>query len=254
MTTVEGFHYIHGDDSDMIERKCLPDLEKKYKGATWIRYDAALDRFNVGDVISEYESNSLFTDKKVFLIRNADVRGDRVFELCTSLVASPIKDHAVVLIGASCNKTTKLGKLLNKNFSVRELSKPEVKPFDMLDCLNSKSLGKVLFQCERLFEAEYNHFAMFSLLFGHFLLLRQVMQRKGMPANTIAYEIKQHSFRVKKAMVANQFWTLEEIDSALKSLMRLDSFLRFSDYDRTLTIQKMLIQMCLIKIVNGVEK
>lgn len=245
---VKGFHYVHGDDSDMIEKRYLPDLEKKYEGATWVRLDAALDKFNVGNVISEYESNDLFADKKVFLIRNADVRGDRVFELCTTLTEKPMDGRAVVLIGGGWNKTTKLGKLIKKAFAVKELAKPEIKPFDMLDCINTKSTGKVLFHCERLFEAEYNHFAMFSLLFGHLLLIRQVMQRKGKPADVIAREIKQHSFRVKKAMVANQFWSLDEIDTALQDLMRLDSFLRFSDYDRTLTIQKMLIEMALIKI------
>jgi DNA polymerase III delta subunit len=234
----------------MIEQKYLPDLQKKYEGATWIRYDATLDKFNVGDVISEWESNDLFADSKVFVIRNADTKGDRVFDLCSELVGLDVGGRALVLIGNSHNKTTKLGKLIKKSFVVKELTKPEIKPFDMLDCINSRDIGRVLVHSNRLFENEYNHLAMFSLLFGHFLLLRQVVSRRGMPADTIAREIKQHSFRVKKAMVANQFWTVEQIDEALQDLIRLDSFLRWSEYDRTMTIQKMLLQMALIKICS----
>ena len=233
----------------MIENKYLLNLENKCAGATWVRNDAALDKFRVGDLISEYQSNDLFADQKVFLIRHADIKGDRVFELCSTLVTNPIGDHTVVLIADGWNKTTKLGKLIKKHFVVKELNKPQIKPFDMLDFINERSTAKVLSQCNRLFDNDYNHLAIFSLLFGHFLLLRQVVARKGMGADVVAREIKQHPFRVKKAMVATRHWTLDEIDDALGELIRLDSFLRFSEYDRTMTIQKMLLSMALIKIL-----
>lgn len=246
---VAGFYYTFGDDSDLLEKRWLPDIEKKYPNATWLRYDASIDKLDVGRIVTEYNVNDLFGEGKVVVVRNADSKqATNVHALAEALLENPTPNCALILIGAGWNKTTKLGKLVKKSFITRELTRPELKPFDMLDCLNSKSLPKVLFHCNRLFENGQNHFALFSLLFGHFLLLRQVNQRRGQPADQIAREIKQHVFRVKKAMVANQFWEREEIDSALQDLIRLDSFLRFSEYDRTLTIQKMLIQMTLIKI------
>lgn len=246
---VEGFYYTFGNDSDLLEKRWLPGLEKKYSKATWLRYDAVIDKIDVGNIVTEYNVNDLFAEGKVVVIRNADSKqAANVHALTEALLSNPVPGNALILLGASWNKTTKLGKLVKKSFRVKELTKPELKPFDMLDCLNSKNLSKTLFHCGRLFENGQNHLAMFSLLFGHFLLLRQVVQRKGQPADEIARDIKQHVFRVKKAMVANQFWTLGEIDNALQELMRLDSFLRFSEYDRTMTTQKMLVQMSLIKI------
>jgi len=240
---VAGFYYTYGDDTDMIEKKWLPDIRKKYPEALWLRYDATIDDIDIGRLVTEYTVNDLFSKGKVIVIRHADLKHAQVEALAEELLRSPVADSALVLIAAGWNKTTRLGKLAKKSFMVREFAKPEIKPFDLLDALNIKNSTMVMRHSERLFEADYNPLAIFSLLFGHFLLLRQVKEREGEPAEVVARELKQHSFRVKKAMVANRYWDNEELAEALRQLGRLDSLLRTWQYD-----ERMLIQMALIKL------
>ena len=147
------------------------------------------------------------------------------------------------MLSKSWNKTTRFGKLVKKHFVVRELAKPEIKPFDLLDSLNTKNLAKILNCSNRLFEADYNPLAIFSLVFGHFILLRHIKAHDGKTPDAIARELKQHQFRIKKAMVANKEWTTQDITNALQTLGRLDKLLRTWRYD-----EKMLIQMALIKL------
>jgi DNA polymerase III delta subunit len=240
---LDGFFFACGDDSDMIERKWLTDISSRYADQTWLRLDATIDDINVASLVTEYYTNNLFGNGKVLFIRNADHKHAQVAGLIEQLLDKPLPDNALILIGNSWNKTTKFGKLIKKHFVVREFEKPEIKPFDLLDSLNTKNATKVLHCSNRLFEADYNPLAVFSLIFGHLLLLRQVKEREGQLPETIAREIKQHQFRVKKAMVANKFWTTQEINTALKTLSRLDKLLRTWQYD-----EKMLIQMTLIKL------
>ena len=71
---VKGFYFVYGDDADMIEKRYIPDLEKKYQSASWLRYDATIDDIRIGSLTTEYNANDLFADSKVIVIRNADAK------------------------------------------------------------------------------------------------------------------------------------------------------------------------------------
>lgn len=243
---LKGFYYAHGDDVDMIEQKWLPDLEKKYSETAWLRYDATIDDIKIGFLTTEYYSNDLFSAGKTILIRNADAKASQVEAFLEGLVSNPITSNAVVLIANGLNRTTRLGKLVKKHFVIREFEKPEIKPFDLLDCLNTKNIPKILQHSNILFNAGYNPLLLFSLIFGHFLLLRKIKEREGKTAQVISREINQHQFRVKKSMVANRFWSHEELNWSLQELGNLDRLLKTWQYD-----EKMLIQMGLIKLCIG---
>lgn len=241
---VKGFYFVYGDDADMIEKKYLPDLEKQYEGATWLRYDATIDDIRIGHLTTEYNANDLFADSKVILIRNADAKFAQVEELASSLLENPIPANALVLISKSWNKTTRLGKLVKKSFAVKELSKPELKPFDLLDSLNFKNAARVIQQSNLLFENDYNPLALFSLISGHILLLRKIKEHQGQSAEVIAREIKQHVYRVKKTMPALREWSSEDIANALKEMQELDRRIRTWQYDEKMLIQMSLIRLC----------
>ena len=243
---VSGFYYTYGGDSDMIERKWLPDIEKRHPDCLWLRYDANVDDLNIGQLVMEYKVNDLFSKGKVIVIRNADAKQVQVQELCEELLANPVAESVLILIAKGWNKTTRLGKLAKKSFIVREFSKPEIKPFDLIDALNAKNSAMVMRHSDRLFGADYNPLAMFSLLFGHFLLLRQIHGLRHLPEQQIAKELKQHSFRIKKAMVAFRYWKEPELDQALRQLGKLDSLLRSWQYDEKMLIQMALIRMCML--------
>jgi len=240
---LKGFYFVYGDDSDMIEKRWLPDVSSRYKTQSWTRLDATVDDISVSTLTTEYYANNLFGNGKVLFIRNADHKHAQVAELIEELTAKPLGENALILLSKSWNKTTRFGKLVKKHFVVRELAKPEVKPFDLMDALNTKNLSRILHCSNRLFEADYNPLAIFSLVFGHFILLRQIKAHDGKTPDAIARELKQHQFRIKKAMVANREWTTQDITNALQTLGRLDKLLRTWRYD-----EKMLIQMSLIKL------
>jgi len=242
---VAGFYYTYGDDAEMIEKKWLPDIEKKYPNATWLRYDATIDDISIGRLVTEYAANDLFSQGKVIVIRHADKKQDQVEALATELLTIPSSSNALVLIADGWNKTTRLGKLAKKSFMVREFAQAEVKPFDLLDTLNTKNATMVMRHSERLFAADYNPLAMFSLIFGHFLLLRQIHALRQKSSEEIARELKQHSFRVKKAMVAFRYWKGEDLDQALQLLGKVDSLLRTWQYDEKMLLQMALIKLCL---------
>ena len=240
---VEGFYYTYGDDADMIEKKWLPDIEKRYAKAAWLRYDATIDELHIGNLVTEYQTNDLFSQGKVIVIRNADAKQAQVEALAEELLTGPRRGSALVLIASSWNKTTRLGKIVKDKFVVKELVKPEQKPFDLIDALNTKNATMVMRHSDRLFETDYNPLAMFSLIFGHFLLLRQIYEKRRQSSEEIARELKQHAFRIKKAMVAFRYWDKVQLDEALRQLGELDRLLRTWRYD-----EKMLLQMYLIKL------
>jgi len=242
---VKGFYYTYGNDTDMVEQRWLPDIESRYPEARWLRLDATIDDIDIGNIASEYYSNAIFSPSTVIVIRNADYKPAQVFELAQALVEAPVSDNALVLIGSSWNKTTKLGKLIKKSFVAKEFSKPELKPFDLLDSLNTKSSSKVLQFSNLLFDADYHPLAMFSLVFGHFLLLRKIKELDGRPAPEIARRLGVHNFRIQKAMVACRYWTKDELAQALQELGELDKRLRTWQYDERMLIQMALIKLCL---------
>jgi DNA polymerase III delta subunit len=240
---VKGFYFTYGDDSEMLEKKWLPDLQKKYQGATWLRYDASVDEIQVAKLVTEYNSHNLFDNGKVICIRNVDSKPAQIEALATAFLEQPNPVNALVLIAGSWNKATKLGKLVKKSFIVRDFIKPEFKPFALLDCLNSKNTARVLHQCNKLFTEDYSPLAMYSLLCGHFSLLKQIKQHQNKSPEEIARVLKQHQFRVKKAMVAFRYWNEQEITEALQYLSYLGDLLRSWQHD-----EKMLLQMALIKL------
>jgi len=242
---VKGFYYTYGNDTDMVEQRWLPDLESRYPEARWLRFDATIDDLDIGKLTTEYYSNAIFSPSTVIVVRNADHKPAQVFELAQALVEAPVSDNALVLIGSSWNKTTKLGKLVKKSFVSKEFSKPELKPFDLLDSLNTKSSHKVLQFSNLLFDADYHPLAMFSLVFGHFLLLRKIKELDGRPAPEIARTLGVHNFRIQKAMVACRHWTKDELSQALQDLGELDALLRTWQYDERMLIQMALIKLCL---------
>ncbi len=242
---IAGFYYTYGNDTDMVEKKWFPDIQRKYANATWLRYDATIDDLNIGSLVTEYSANDLFSQGKVIVIRNADKKQEQVQTLAEELLRAPVSGNALVLIANGWNKTTRLGKLAKKSFIVREFSQPEIKPFDMIDALNAKNSAMVLRHSERLFAADYHPLAMFSLIFGHFLLLRQVYERRQNSFDVIARELKQHSFRIKKAMIAFRYWNGEQLEEALTLLGEVDARLRTWQYDEKMLIQMALIKLCL---------
>lgn len=240
------FYYVYGDDTDMIEKKWMPDLREKFPKAEFLRYDAAIDEIRAGRLVTEYNSNDIFSEGKVIVIRNADQKqSDSVLAIAEAVTAHPVAGNALVLIGSGWNKTTKLGRLVKKSFIPREFARPELKPFDLLDALNAKNSGKVILQSNKLFAEEFNPLALYSLLCGHFVLLRQVKERQGQDPNAIARELKQHQFRIKKATIANRYWELHELDRALLELKTLGELLRTWQYDEQMLIQMALIKLCL---------
>jgi len=242
---IKGFYYVHGNDTDMIEQRWFPDIESRYSEARWLRLDATIDDIDIGGITSEYYSNAIFSPSTVIVVRNADHKPAQVFELAQALVEAPVGDNALVLIAAGWNKTTKLGKLVKKSFVVKEFSTPEIKPFDLLDSLNTKSGSKVLQFSNMLFEADYNPLAMFSLVFGHFLLLRKIKELEGRPAPEISRRLGVHNFRVMKAMVACRHWSKDELAQALQELGEIDALLRTWQYDERMLMQMALIKLCL---------
>lgn len=241
--SLQDFYFVYGNDSEIIEKKWLPSMSSRFEKQVWTKLDATIDDINISSLTTEYFTNDLFSSGKVLFIRNADHKHGQVAELLEELVSHPVEGNAVIILSKSYNKTTRFGKLIKKYFSVRELIKPEIKPFDLLDALNTKNLSRILYCSNRLFEVDYNPLVIFSLIFGHFILLRQIKNYEGQTPEIIARELKQHQFRIKKAMVANKEWTLQDITNALQSLQNLNVLLHTWGYD-----EKMLIQMYLIKI------
>ena len=239
------FYYIYGDDADIIEKKWFPDLQKKHPSAQFLRYDASIDELPIGRLVTEYFANDLFSSGKVIVIRNADQKQESCEALASALLENAIRDNALVFVDSSLNGTSKLGKLAKKSFIVHEFVKPEIKPFDLLDALNSKTSPKVLFHASRLFSTDFHPLALFSLLCGHFTLLKQVKDRDGQPSTIVARELKQHEFRIKKAQVANRYWSKEEITAALQELARTGDLLRTWQYDERMLLEMTLIKLCI---------
>ena len=237
------FYYIYGDDTDMIEKKWLPDLIQKYPKADFLRYDASIDEIPVGNITAGYAANDLFSEGRVVIIRNADLKQEACESLASTLLENSFPGNALVFIAKSLNGTTRLGKLVKKSFIVKEFTKPEVKPFDLLDNLNTKNTAKVLHHFNRLQAADYPALALYSLLCGHFALLKQIKGLQHLSPEEIARELKQHSFRIKKAVVALRYWSAEDLDQALKELVDLGDLLRTWQYDENILLQMHLIKL-----------
>ena len=98
---LNGFYFVHGDDSDMIEKKWLPDVSSRYTTQTWVRLDATIDDIDVGALTTEYYTNNLFGDGKVLFVRNADYKHAQVAELIKQLVEKPVPGNALILVANS---------------------------------------------------------------------------------------------------------------------------------------------------------
>ena len=92
MTVKGNFYYVYGNDSMLIEKKWLPDLERKFSNAQFLRYDTTIDLIDINRLTSVYYSNDLFNDGKVILIRNADTKQiDMVLSLAEALTSHPVE-------------------------------------------------------------------------------------------------------------------------------------------------------------------
>lgn len=235
--------YIYGNDVDMMEKKWLPDFEKKNQDASFLRYDATIDEIQPGRMITEYVSNDLFSARKIFIIRNPEEQTNKVETFVEGVLENPVDTNAVVMVAAKHNKVTRLGKLVKEHFKVLEFEIPEVKPFDLLDAINSKNGSRIIQQSNKLFSAEFNALALYSLLCGHFFLMKKVKERENKPSDFIARELGEHQFRIQKMMVANRYWSTAEINQAIRNLAKLGDQIRSWQYD-----EQMLLQMYLINI------
>jgi len=242
---VKGFYAAIGNDSPIIENKWLLDLENKFPDHTWLRYNMAIDTVDFRAVAMEYFSENLFSSGTCIVIRHADKKQQEVETFLSELLENPIKENTVILIQDTCNKTTRLGKLLKDKFSCSEFEKQEIKPFDLLDALNTKRLNKVLQFSSLLFDADYNPLALFSLLLNHFLFLRKLREVEGLGIDGAAKKLGQHRFRIQKALPAFHYWAVSDIDRALLELSKLDKNIRTWQYDERTLIEMFLINICL---------
>lgn len=237
-------YYIYGNDVDVIEKKWLPDLERSNPGASFIRYDASIDEISPSKIVLDLLANDLFSNGKVIVIRNADDKPDRIELVIQSIADQGGKfSNTLVLLASDLNKTTKLGRIVKEMCRVLEFQLPEVKPFDLLDALNCKNTSRALQQLNKLFSADYNPLLLYSLLCGHFLLMKKVKERQGQGEESIARDLKEHSFRIKKMLVANRYWSKEQIADALRKMSDLGNLLRTWQYD-----ERMLLEMTLIDV------
>lgn len=236
-------YYVYGDDTEVIEKKWLPDFKKKFPEHTFFRYDASIDDISPARITTELTAHDLFSHGKVVVIRNADSKSDSMEALLSAMKETPPIGNALVLLASGLNKTTKLGKLASQVCVVREFKLDEIKPFDLLDAINTKNTGRILQQTRRLFEAEYSVLMLYSLLCGHLLLMRKVKERQAQSPEEIARELKEHIFRIKKMVVANRYWSADQISQALAALVKTGDLLRTWQYD-----DRMLLEMFLISI------
>lgn len=242
---VKGFYCAVGDDAELIEKKWLAGLEKKYDSNLWLRYDLTIDYIEPSNLITEYYSARLFSPGVTIVLRNADKRREEVETFLNNVLSTPLIENSVILILGSCNGTTKLGKLIKSKFNVSEFTKEEIKPFELLDALNFKRTEKVLHFCRRLFEADYNPLALFSLLTNHFLLLKKLKKVQHLKLDEIASSLGQHRFRTQKALPACKYWSEQDIDRAISGLASLDRLIRTWRYDEKMLIEMYLIEACL---------
>lgn len=237
------FYYVYGNDAVLIERKWLADLKHKFAAADFTWHDATVDHLDVAEVLARFACNDLFNQGKVLVIRHPEKDSDNVIALAEGLKDNITEGSALVLLGESLNKTTKLGRLAKKHFTIREFQLPEVKPFDLLDAISSRNKPQVLTQCQKLLAADYHPLALYSMLCKHLLLMKQVKEREGQPVEKVARELKQHQYRVKKLVVANRYWSADQIDLALRNFATLGERLRTWQYD-----EEMLLKMALIRL------
>jgi len=115
----------------------------------------------------------------------------------------------------------------------------------LLDSLSTRKSNKVLQFSNMLFEADYNPLALFSLVFGHVLLIRSIKELEGASVPVVSKKLGIHSFRVQKAMVACRHWTQEDIHQALQDLAHTDVLMRTWQYDQKMLVQMLLIKLCL---------
>jgi len=242
---VKGFYCAVGNDSDLIEKKWIPDLEKRYPNHLWLRYDASIDNINFSGLAAEYSSETLFNAGVCIIIRNADKQQQEIAEFLVDISKNPIPGNAIILVQETCNRTTRLGKVVSELFRCEEFQKAELKPFDLLDALNFKKLNKILQFSNLLFSADYNALALFSLLVNYFIFLRQLKEVENFGPDAIAARLSQHRFRVQKTLPACRFWSKEDLDSALAKLADLDRDLRSWQYDERMLLEMFLISVCI---------
>ena len=239
---MKNLYYFFGDDAELLQKR-LELLKQERPNSQWLRYDTAIDTLSVGVLTTEYYTNELFTKKDIMVIRNAD-KDEVVTDFVEEIIRNPLPDNTLVLIGATHNRTTRLGKLVAKHFQVGEFSIPEITPFALLDAISDKNASRALLQCERLFDAGYVPLAVFSLILGHFTALEQVIGRLPSPADVIARKTNQHIFKVKRCMSAAKYWNLQEIRDAFSQLKHTSTLLRSWTFNEAMLIEMLLINLC----------
>ena len=239
------FYYIHGNDTDMIEKKWLQNLKDKNPKADFTWLNTELDNINIEAVAAYFASYNIFCDRKIVVVRNADSKQELSLDLAKALEQDYLGDNILVLLAGGLNQTTKLGKYAKQHFIVQEFSVPEIKPFAMLDSLNARDSLQTLQQLRKLLENDYNAMALHTLVFNHLLLLRKVKEYEGDSFDWIARQLKENPYRIKKMVVGTRYWTKANIEYALTAFSKLGKDLRTWPAE-----PNVLLEMALIDILR----
>jgi DNA polymerase III delta subunit len=237
------FYYVHGNDTDIIEKKWLPNLKAQNPKADFTWLDTSLDDIDIPKLVSDFSSYNIFCDKRVLVVRNADSKQEDCFELAQALEAEYLGDNILVFLAGSLNQTTKLGKFVKRSFIIEEFNVPEVKPFALLDAVSMRNSKQILQQCRHLLDNDYNSLALYSMIYGHLILMKKVKELEGDSPDWVARKLGENPFRIKKVFVANRYWSRQEIDDAILTFTELGKRLRSWQHE-----EDVLLQMALIKI------
>lgn len=243
--SIKNIHCAFGDDVGIIENKWLVDLKNKYSDWEWLRLDASIDTIDSSSVVSELLSNNLFFKGRVVFIRNAELAEKEVNKVLESFSKVSTDDKVLILILKSLDKRTLLGKILNNQAMLREFKKPEIKPFEFIDSLSRKKVTVALNQSNLLFDNGSNIFIIYSLLCGHFSLLRRIKDLKISNFNQLAKSLGIHTFRAKKLLEVEGFWTKNDLNRTLEELSSLGKAIRSWQYDPIVLLHMFIISACL---------
>ena len=237
-------HFISGAP-EMVE-KYLDAIQNKHSKSMWFFYNLSIDTISVGELTTEYYSNSIFGDKKVFLLRNVDNNSELVLSFLEEIKANPLTENIVLLTADSMKFTTRLGKFLKANAEIKDFEVKDTLAFDLIDALSRRNTKKVIHFSSMILEREdFNSMALLGLLISHFILLKKAKEFEHEPVSKVAQILKQNQYRMMKVMEVCKFWKVQQIDACLQKIQSLDSFIKTWQYDTKTLVGMYLIKICM---------